>query len=321
MPAVPAGLDDSGGAAPAAPPEPRPPVRTRRKRARTDGIWPWLFLAPVLIPLAVFFVWPLLRTIYFSFTTWGFLGQAKWVGVTNYVNLFTRPDLLDALGNTATYTVVVFVNVPLAIVIAALINTPKLALRRLYQALYFLPVITMPAAVAIVWRMLYAGDFGLINQTLAVFGIHGPYWLSTKHVSIVAIGIVGIWLSVGLNIIIFGAALQSIPRELYEAAQIDGASSIRQFFSITLPLLSPTTFLISVLTLIGGIQVFDLIFVMLGTGPNGLQAKTLVYLFFREGFYNHKQGYAAAIGVVIILLIALLTAVQFTLQKKWVHYE
>jgi multiple sugar transport system permease protein len=305
-------------AAPAVTPETARP--RRRRGSRNDGFWPWLFLLPVLVPLAIFYLWPLGRTVFYSFTTWGFLGDAEWTGLDNYVRLFTRPDLLDALGNTALYTAVVFINVPIAIALATLINTPGLAFRRFYQALYFLPVITMPVAVAIVWRMLYSGDFGLINQALAVFGIDGPYWLSTPGVSIVAIGIVGIWLSLGLNLIIFGAALNGIPRDLYEAAQIDGAGPLRQFFSITMPLLTPTTFFISVLTFIGGLQVFDLIFVMLGTGPNALQAKTLVYFFYSEGFIRNEKGYAAAIGVVIILLIAVLTAVQFRLQRKWVHY-
>lgn len=300
---------------------PRPDgLRRRRRGGREDGVWPWLFLLPVLVPLSIFYLWPLARTVYYSFTEWGFLGDAHWTGIDNYIRLFTRPDLIDALGNTALYTAVVFLNVPIAIALATLINTPGLALRRVYQALFFLPVITMPVAVAIVWRMLYSGDFGLINQTLALVGIDGPYWLSTPGVSIVAIGIVGIWLSLGLNLIIFGAALNGIPRDLYEAAQIDGAGPIRQFLSITLPLLTPTTFFISVLTLIGGIQVFDLIFVMLGTGPNAMQAKTLVYFFYSEGFIRNEKGYAAAIGVVIILLIATLTAVQFRLQRKWVHY-
>ncbi|MFS0895024.1 carbohydrate ABC transporter permease [Microbacterium sp. 179-I 3D3 NHS] len=292
----------------------------RRRSSRTDGIWPWVFLTPVLVPLAVFFLWPLLRTVWFSFTSWSFLGQAEWTGLDNYVRLFTRPDLLQALGNTALYTLVAFLNVPLAIGLAALINTSGLRGRRFYQAIYFLPVITMPVAVAIVWRMLYSGEFGFINYGLSLIGIQGPFWLSQPVVSVIAIGIVGVWFSLGLNLLIFGAALQSIPREVYEAAEIDGAGPIRQFFSLTLPLLTPTTFFISVLTMIGGIQVFDLIFVMLGTGPNALQARTLVYFFYSEGFINNDKGYAAAIGVVIIAIIAALTAVQFRLQKKWVHY-
>jgi multiple sugar transport system permease protein len=179
----------------------------------------------------------------------------------------------------------------------------------------------MPVAVAIVWRMLYSGDFGLINAFLGLFGIQGPYWLSTPGLSLVAVAIVGIWLSLGFNIIVFSAGLSSIPPDLYEAASIDGASPARQFRSITLPLLTPTIFFISVLTLIGGFQVFDLIFVMLGTGPNAARSQTLVYFFYNEGFLQNDKGYATAIGVVIIVMIAILTAIQFRLQKKWVHYE
>ncbi|PRB63562.1 carbohydrate ABC transporter permease [Microbacterium sp. MYb45] len=299
------------------------PAATRpvRRSPKYDGVWPWIFLVPILVPLAIFFIWPLLRTFYYSFTTWGFFGDVSWAGIDNYVRLFNDPDFALALGNTAIYTAIVMLNVPIAVYLAALINRPGLRFKGLYRTLYFLPVVTMPVAVAIVWRMLYSGDFGLINAFLGLFGIQGPYWLSTPGLSLVAVAIVGIWLSLGFNIIVFSAGLSSIPPDLYEAASIDGASPARQFRSITLPLLTPTIFFISVLTLIGGFQVFDLIFVMLGTGPNAARSQTLVYFFYNEGFLQNDKGYATAIGVVIIVMIAILTAIQFRLQKKWVHYE
>lgn len=296
-------------------------ARPARRTRKYDGIWPWIFLVPILVPLAIFFIWPLLRTFYYSFTTWGFFGDVSWTGIDNYVRLFSDPDFALALGNTAIYTAIVMLNVPIAVYLAALINRPGLRFKGLYRTLYFLPVVTMPVAVAIVWRMLYSGDFGLINAFLGLFGIPGPYWLSTPGLSLVAVAIVGIWLSLGFNIIVFSAGLSSIPPDLYEAASIDGASPGRQFRSITLPLLTPTIFFISVLTLIGGFQVFDLIFVMLGTGPNAARSQTLVYFFYNEGFLQNDKGYATAIGVVIIVMIAILTAIQFRLQKKWVHYE
>ncbi|WP_223694922.1 carbohydrate ABC transporter permease [Leifsonia poae] len=293
----------------------------RRSARRSDGIWPWLFLIPILVPLAIFFVWPLVRTVYYSFTSWGFFGDVSWVGLQNYARLFTDPDFALALGNTAIYTLIVLVNVPIAIWLAALMNRPALRFRSFYRTLYFLPVVTMPVAVAIVWRMLYSGDFGIINYVLSWFGVRGPYWLSTPGLSLVAVAVVGIWLSLGFNIIVFSAGLQSIPPDLYEAASIDGASPGRQFRSVTLPLLTPTIFFVTVLTLIGGFQVFDLIFVMLGTGPNAAHSQTLVYFFYNEGFLQNDKGYATAIGVVIIAMIAALTAIQFKVQKRWVHYE
>ncbi|MFB9966420.1 carbohydrate ABC transporter permease [Sinosporangium siamense] len=277
-------------------------------------------MTPILVPLAIFFLWPLLRTLYYSFTTWSFFGEVRWTGLDNYERLLSDPDFTLALGNTAIYTLIVMLNVPIAVYLAALMNRPGLRLRALYRALYFLPVVTMPVAVAIVWRMLYSGDFGLINAFLGLFGIQGPYWLSTPGVSLVAVAIVGIWLSLGFNIIVFSAGLNGIPPELYEAAAIDGATPWRQFRSITLPLLTPTLFFVTVLTLIGGFQVFDLIFVMLGTGPNAERSQTLVYFFYSEGFLHNDKGYATAIGIVIIALIALLTALQFRLQRRWVHY-
>ncbi|WP_353114035.1 sugar ABC transporter permease [Microbacterium sp.] len=291
-----------------------------RRRGAGDGVWPYLFLFPVLGLLAVFFLAPLLTTLAYSFTKWGFFGDITWTGATNYLRLFQDPNFGTALLNTLIYSIVMLVSVPIAVVVAALLNRPGLRFAGFYRVLYFLPVVTMPVAVAIVWRMLYNGDFGLLNAFLSLFGIRGPYWLSTPGVSLVAIAVVGIWSSLGFNIIVLSAGLKSIPAELYEAAALDGASPVRQFRSITAPLLTPTTFFITVLTLIGSFQVFDLIFVMLGTGPNAARSQTLVYYFYSEGFLQNDKGYASAIGVVIIVLIALLTALQFRIQKKWVHY-
>ena len=304
------------------------PVRVRegarparhRRRPGQDSFWPYLFLFPALVLLAVFFVAPLLTTVGYSFTRWGFFGDVTWTGSTNYLRLIQDPSFGIALLNTLIYSLVMLVSVPLAVTVAALLNRPGLHFAGFYRILYFLPVVTMPVAVGIVWRMLYNGDFGLLNAALALVGVRGPYWLSTPGVSLIAIAIVGIWSSLGFNIIVLSAGLRSIPAELYEAAALDGAGPVRQFTSITMPLLTPTTFFVTVLTLIGSFQVFDLIFVMLGTGPNAARSQTLVYYFYSEGFLQNDKGYASAIGVVIILLIALLTALQFRIQRRWVHY-
>jgi multiple sugar transport system permease protein len=191
--------------------------------------------------------------------------------------------------------------------------------------LYFLPVVTMPAAVGMVWRWLYNGDLGLINHLLAKVGVHGEHWVADPRFALYATAVVGVWMTVGYNMVIFAAGLKGIPKDLYEAAELDGAGRVRQFFSVTLPMLSPTAFFVTVLTSIGALQVFDVVYLMLGNG-SGLrnpaldENRTIVFLFYERAFTENDKGYAAAIAFVLLLVILVLTVVQFRAQRRWVHY-
>jgi multiple sugar transport system permease protein len=234
----------------------------RRRRRRGELGWALFFLAPTAIGLGVFYLWPVLQTLYFSFTTWGPFGGHTWSGLANYRRLLHDPDLRSALGNTFWYCLLGLAGVPVALVLAVVLGRPGRRGVGLYRALLFLPVVTMPVAVAVVWRWLYAGDFGLINTLLAKVGIHGPYWISDDHTALIAVAIVGLWSGVGYTMVILMAGLESIPRHYYEAAQIDGAGPVRQFFSLTLPLLSPSLFFVTVLSVIGTLQTFDLVYVL-----------------------------------------------------------
>ena len=168
--------------------------------------------------------------------------------------------------NTLTYTGLGLLSIPLAIGFAVLLNRKGMRFVGLYRTLFFLPVVTMPVAIAMVWRWLYNGDYGLINYLLSLIGIDGPNWVADPATALYALVVVGVWSSVGYNLIIFLAGLQAIPKEYYEAAAIDGASPISQFFHVTLPLLSPTAFFVSVVSVIGSLQLFDLVYVMAGSG-------------------------------------------------------
>ncbi|MEU5868065.1 MULTISPECIES: carbohydrate ABC transporter permease [unclassified Nonomuraea] len=292
------------------------------RRSRRDWLWGYALIAPMALGLAVFYLWPIVQTLYLSFTESGVFGGQTWVGLDNFVALFGDEEMVGALRNTLLYSVLVLIGVPLSIVIAALLNVPGLRGLGFYRTLYFLPVVTMPAAVGLTWRYLYNGDFGPINYLLAQVGIDGPYWVSDPEFAIYAIAVVGIWTSLGYNAVLFLAGLQGIPKHYYEAASIDGAGRLRQFFRITLPLLTPTTFFVTVITLINALQVFDLVYLMIDTKSPALAgSRTIVYLFYEQGFVQNSRGYAAAIAVVLLALILLLTAVQFRLQKRWVHYE
>ncbi|MFC1432551.1 carbohydrate ABC transporter permease [Streptacidiphilus sp. N1-3] len=299
--------------------------RPRRDRV-VEALWGYAFIAPLGLGLAVFYLWPVLQTAYFSFTAWGAFGGHSWSGLDNYRQLLHDHEFGQALVNTLAYTALGLVSIPLAIVFAALLDRPGLRGTGAYRTLFFLPVVTMPVAVAMVWRWLYNGDYGLVNYLLSLVGLKGPHWVSDPRVALFALVVVGVWSSIGYNLVIFLAGMQGIPKEYYEAAEIDGAGPVRQFFSVTLPLLSPTAFFVSVISVIGSLQLFDLVYVMAGSGaaarsnPAFPRLETVVQLFYDRAFVTNDRGYAAAIVMVLLLIIVLLTAVQFRLQKRWVHY-
>jgi multiple sugar transport system permease protein len=296
-------------------------VRHRRSPTRDSGWWAAVMLVPAVLGLGVFEIWPTFETIYYSFTSWGAFGGHDWSGLANYAELLEDRDVGLAFVNTALLTAISLLGVPLALVTAALLSQPGLRGVTVYRTVYFLPVVTLPAAVALTWKFLYNGDYGLVNYLLSLVGIDGPYWLSDPRTVIVAVGAVAVWGSIGYNMVILLAGIQGIPRDYYEAADLDGAGRLRQFRHITLPLLTPTIFFVVVISVINALQTFDLVFLMVGpTNPAIARAQTLVYLFYENGFDQHDGGYAAAIAVLLLISTLVLTAIQFRLQKRWVHY-
>ncbi|MCL2796153.1 MAG: sugar ABC transporter permease [Microbacteriaceae bacterium] len=287
-----------------------------------DGAWPWLFVLPLLIGVVGFYVWPIIQTAYYSFTTWGVFGGSTWTGGANYAALFADPQLYRSLLNTVIYTAIVLLGVPLSVWLASLLNTPGLRFVQFYRLLFFLPYVAMPVAISLVWRMIFNGDFGLLNWVLKLVGIHGPYWLTTEWFALIAVSIVGLWSSLGFSMILLGAGLKNIPPDLYEAAELDGASRPRQFFSITVPLLTPSIFFVLIITIISSFQLFDLLYAMLGA-HNAVMPKTmsLVFYFYQSGFINNDKGFASAVAIFIFALIGVITLVQFRLQRRWVHND
>lgn len=306
---------------PSPPPRPHHDDRPRPTRAhRTDGVWPWLFVLPLLIGVGTFFIWPILQTSWYSFTSWGVFGGATFTGLANYGRLLTDPQLYQSLVNTIVYTVIVLLGIPIAVWLASLLNTPGLRFAQFYRVLFFLPYVAMPAAIALVWRIMFNGDFGIVNWFLGRFGIDGPYWISTPGFALVAVSLVGLWSSLGFSMIILGAGLKDIPPELYEAAELDGASRWRQFHSLTVPLLTPSIFFVLVVTTISSFQLFDLLYAILGsTNPVIPKTMSLVFYFYNAGFIDNDKGFAAAIAMVIFVLIGIITVVQFRVQRKWVQ--
>jgi multiple sugar transport system permease protein len=264
---------------------------------------------------------PAVDTIILSFQKSTGFGNQIWTGLDNYRRMFHDVEVWQAVGNTFIYALLTVPAIIILSLLVAVLLNQKIKGISIYRTIYFLPVVSTPAAVAMVWKWLYNSDYGLINFLLSKLGIQGPNWLTNPHTALLAVAIVGIWSAVGYNMILFLAGLQEIPKDFYESARIDGASPAKQFFSITIPLISPTLFFVTVTTIISSMQVFDLIFMMIDT-TNIVMPKTqsLIYLFYKQSFILNDKGYGAAIVVLLLVIIMFFTAIQLIAQKKWVHY-
>lgn len=286
----------------------------------------YLMIAPVVLGIIIFFMIPTVWSMVLSFTEGPDYVTYEFVGVKNYVTLFSEgSDMWQELFNTVYYA---FVSVGVGMVISVLLANAlnqNLKGQSLFRVIYFLPSVTMAAAVGMVWRSLLNSQYGIVNQALKAVGIAGPKWLTDPNFMMLGVIIVGIWSSVGYNMIILLSGLKNIPRGYYEAAMIDGATASQQFRHITVPLLSPVLFFVSITSLMGGFKVFDVIYTLAGAGATADKFmtfyRTMVYGIYEKGFLYHKLGLASAEAVILLIIILILTLIQFRLQDKWVHYD
>lgn len=295
----------------------------KKKEHQHEALWGYFMVAPTIIGLGVLNIIPIFQTLKMSFFKSGDFGKGDiFVGFDNYIRMFHDPQVWQATLNTFKYTLLVVpVTIVFAILLAVLLNS-KLKGRHLYRTIFFLPMVAAPAAVTMVWKWLYNTDFGLINYLLGKIGISPINWIEDPNIAIYSIALIGIWSTVGYNMILILAGLQEIPKDFYEAAIIDGASSIKQFFQITLPLLSPTLFFVMVTSIIQGMQTFDAIYMMEGiTSPAYDKTVSLVYLFYNHSFKYSDKGYGSTIVMLLLVLILFITLLQMKVQKKWVHYN
>lgn len=249
--------------------------------------------------------------------------MATFVGLDNYIQLFQEPDLFLAMKNTLIYAAVtVPIGLILSLLVASLLNA-KIKGTSFYRTIYFLPSVTMSVAVALVWKLIFHSEFGILNTIVKAFGGEPQSWLTNPKTALLCVMIVAIWGSVGYNMIILLAGMQGISKTYYEAASIDGAGPIVQFFKITMPLLSPTIFFVMITGLIGAFQVFDSIYMMIDptTNPAFNQVKTMNVLFYQNAFMYGYKGYAAAISIFMFVVIMFITVIQLIGQKKWVNYD
>lgn len=297
------------------------PARARRWGGRRDGWQAWLYLLPTVVGLCLFSAGAIVASFLLSFTDFNSVNPPRWIWLGNYRDLAREATFWQVVRNTVVYALgFVPSSVVLSLLLSLLVNQ-KLRAIVAFRSVYFLPVVSSTVAVAMVWGWLYNPQFGLINYLLfAILHVDGPNWLASTEWALPALIVMAVWKSLGYNMVIFLAGLQGIPAELYEAAKIDGAGRVQQLWRITLPLLSPTTFFVLIITVIGSFQIFDQTYVMTQGGPANATL-TLSYYIYENAFEWFHMGYAAALAYVLFFLVLAFTLLQVRWQRRWVFYR
>lgn len=279
-----------------------------------------LFVLPALIPLIVFWIYPICRSIFLSFTNWDFISPTyQMVGFKNYLALFRNPRFFEALWHTVVFTAgTLFPTIILGLVLAMLL-VKKFRGSGIVKFILFSPWITPTVAISIVWTWIYKPDGGIANVILQALGAQPLKWISASETAMFSVILVTVWKSLGYAMIFYLSALERVPGELYEAAALDGANRWHTFFDITLPAISPTTFFLCIITMVNSLQAYDQIQVLTQGGPSG-STRTLLYMYYQLGFQEFNMGQATAVAVVMIILTAVLSLIQFKASEKWVYY-
>lgn len=294
--------------------------RAYQRRSQMVGLF---FVLPVVFGTLVFNIFPTIATLFVSFTEYDLITSPRWIGLDNYIELLDDSFAGNALRNTVVFMLgMVFLGLPIALAVALLVNRPLPGIRWIRMA-YMIPYVSSTVAVALVWQWILNGRLGLINQGLQMIGVDGPSWLTDPNIAMFSVIIISIWQGLGYNMLLFLAGLQGIPEELYEAAKIDGGGAWSRFWRITLPLLSPTTFFVLIITVIGSFQVFNIIYIFtVSTGAEG-RIRSLdvwVYYLWQNAFSFFQMGYAAAMAFALFIVIAIVTFIQWRAAKYWVFY-
>lgn len=297
-------------------------MKTKKKMspaAKKEAIWAWAFVAPTILGLIILNFYPVVNTIYQSFCKTGDFGRGNtFVGMANYVKVFSASETWQSLWNTVKYALIeVPFGVAIALVLAVFLNQ-KLKGTSAFRTIFFLPMVCAPAAVAMVWKWLYNQQFGLLNNIFHT----SVAWISEPKIAWISVAVIGVWSIIGYNMVLFIAGLQEIPHDYYEASMLDGATGVRQFFDITVPLLSPTTFFIVQTRIMGALTVFDLMFMVMDKTNVALQSvQSIVYLFYTYAFTNGNKGYGAALVMLLVVFIMIITVILQKSEKKFVFYN
>lgn len=279
-----------------------------------------LFVVPALIPLVVFWIYPILRSLFISFTNWDYMSPTyDFVFLDNFISLFHDSRFYDALLNTLVFTVGTLIPTLAGGLLLALLLQKNFRGSGIYKFILFSPWITPTVAISIVWVWIFEPDTGIANAVLNFFHLPGLEWIQSSDTALLAVIIVTVWKSIGYAMIFYLSALEKVPSELYEACGLDGARKWQRFRDITIPSISPTTFFLMIITMVNSLQAYDQIQILTQGGPSG-STRTLLYMYYQLGFEEFDMGQATAVAMVMIVLTVLLSAIQFRASKKWVHY-
>ncbi|WP_432806503.1 carbohydrate ABC transporter permease [Lederbergia lenta] len=295
-------------------------VKKRRKFIGSESFYGYLFVSPMMVGFILVMLFPLVYSIYMSLTDWQLLGDPNFIGTANYQQLIKDPEFFIVLKNTFLFSAgLVPINIILALWLAMLLqrNLPGMGI---FRTAIFIPVMTSIVVWSIIWKYMFGTDEGFINQILGAIGMEGPAWLYNPRLAMGAVIFVSALKNVGLNMILFLAALQQVDKNLYEASYLDGANKWRRFWHITMPMITPTVFLTIILTVIGSMKVFGQIYVMTNGGP-GNHTKVLVYYIWENAFKLFEFGYASAIAIILFVIILIFTLIQWWARKRWVFHE
>lgn len=296
----------------------RAPASRKSRLYRREHLFAAIFVAIPTLGFAAFVIGPFVFSLYVSFTNWNMLSSPRWIGIANYARVFQDPYFITSLSNTFFYMIGIPIGLVLSLLLAMAMNR-RMPGRAVFRSIYYIPVVSSLAAVSILWQWAYNGDFGLVNQALALIGIDGPNWLQNSATVKPALIIMAVWKGLGFSMILYLAALQSVPATLYEAARIDGANSWQNFWYITLPMLRPVTFFLVVTGIIGGSQIYTEINIMTPNGGPEFSSASIVWYIWRQAFNNLQMGYAAAMAVVLAAIIFVITALQFWINARRSH--
>lgn len=279
-----------------------------------------LFTLPALIPLFVFWIYPICRSIWISFTDWDYMTPTyNFVFLKNYISLLHDTRFYEALLNTLIFTIGTLVpTIIIGLGLAVLLQKPFIG-SGIVKFILFSPWITPTVAISIVWTWIFQPDSGLANIVLSFFGLPALKWISSSQTAMLSVIIVTVWKSIGYAMIFYLSALEKVPDELYEASALDGAGRWQKFISITLPCISPTTFFLMIITMVNSLQAYDQIQILTQGDPSG-STRTLLYMYYQLGFQEYNMGQATAVAVIMIIITVLLSLLQFYGSKKWVNY-
>ena len=283
----------------------------------------WTYIAPMMLIIGVFNIYPILKSLAMSFySDYNFYQDVVYsYGWDNFIQIFNDPNFFLAIKNTFIFVLgVVPLSIMLSLGIALLLHNVQF-LSGFFRSIYFLPFVTSTVAISIVWNWIYHSRYGLMNYFLGLFGVNPINWITDPKYSMLALVIMAIWKGLGFNIILFLVGLNNIDKGYYSAAKVDGASDLQRFTNITVPLLGPTTFLVTVMGVISSFKVFDEVYSLFQGRPGpGSSALTVVYYIYEKFYTEYQYGVAAAAGIVLFLIILVVTLIQMAYNKRFVHY-